>query len=388
METNMKFIKESAPHIRRKDSINRMMADVLIALLPVVIFGFIASPLPVLRNLLISIAVMELCEFVYVLIMNRIPYDGTKKTIKEQFLHGVKAYRLSNFTVSMVSAVIFALIAPTAMEAGYEYLMYPTLICGACFGMIIGKLVFGGTGSNIFNPALLAMIFSKTCFGSHYAYLDRFNYPDQVVNAGATSLSNSYVDISSNSFNLMQDGSYSLLDLFLGKTPGLVGEVCKLAILIGFVYLVVRHTIDFRITVSYLGTFFVMMLFAGIIVSNSKNANGINPFYFATYQLLSGGLLFGAVFMATDPVTSPITRPGRILYGVILAISTTFIRLFASLPEGVGYSILVGNMLTSVIDYPKWSTNSYNWKNILWPVALFVVFLLIMIWALCVEVLG
>lgn len=382
----VKIIKESAPHIRRKDSLNRMMLDVVIGLLPVIIFAFIYSPLQMFRNLWVSILTMELCEFVFVLIQNRIPYDGTKHTVKEQFLHGVKAYRLSNFMVPLVSAMIYALISPTDMEQGYFYLMYPALITGAVFGLVIGKLVFGGTGTNIFNPALVGMIFSKICFGSHYAYWDAFKGNGELVSAGATSLSSSFIDTANNSFAL--DKSYSLLDLFLGRIPGLFGEVCKLAILIGFVYMAIRHVIDWRITLSYVGSFFVLMLIAGAIVSNSKNANGINPWYFATYQLLSGGLLFGAVYMATDPVTSPITQPGRILYGVILAISTAFIRLFASLPEGTGYSILIGNMMTSVIDYPKWSTNKFTLKNILIPVIVFVVFALIMVWALCVEVLG
>lgn len=382
----VKIIKESAPHIRRKDSLNRMMLDVVIGLLPVIIFAFIYSPLQMFRNLWVSILTMELCEFVFVLTQNRIAYDGTKHTIKEQFLHGVKAYRLSNFMVPLVSAMIYALISPTDMEQGYFYLMYPALITGAVFGLTIGKLVFGGTGNNIFNPALVGMIFSKICFGSHYAYWDAFKENGTLVDAGATGLSSNFIDTANNSFSL--DKSYSLLDLFLGKIPGLFGEVCKLAILIGFAYMVIRHTIDWRITVSYVGSFFLLMLIAGAIVSNSKNANGLNPWYFATYQMLSGGLLFGAVYMATDPVTSPITKPGRILYGVILAVSTTFIRLFASLPEGTGYSILIGNMLTSVIDYPKWSTNKYTWKNVLIPVIVFVVFALIMVWALCVEVLG
>ncbi len=388
MDTQIKIIKESAPHIRRKDSLNRMMIDVLIGLVPVVVYAFVIAPLPTLRNLLVSIATMELGEFIFVLIMNRIPYDGTKKSFKEQWTNGIRNYRLSNFTVPLVSAVIYALISPTGMEEGYGYLVYIALITGAVFGLAIGKLVFGGTGNNIFNPALLGMIFSKTCFGSHYAYLDRFTQTGIYVDAGATTLSNSFINTSEAYFNLLTMNSYSILDLFLGRIPGLLGEACKLAIIIGFIYMVARHTIDYRITLSYVGTFAIMMLIAGAIISSSGKESGLNAFYFMGYQVFSGGLLFGAVYMATDPVTSPITRPGRIMYGVILAVCTTFIRLFASLPEGVGYSILIGNMMTSVIDYPKWSDNRYNLKNILCPVIVFVVFTLIMVWALCVEVLG
>ena len=143
MDTKIQFIKESAPHIRRKDSLNRMMIDVVIGLLPVVLFAFIAAPLAALRNLLVSIATMELAEFVFVLIMNRIPYDGQKHTMKEHFMNAIGKYRLSNVTVPLVSAIIYALIMPSYMETGYEYLMYVALIVGAVFGLAIGKLVFG-----------------------------------------------------------------------------------------------------------------------------------------------------------------------------------------------------------------------------------------------------
>ncbi len=383
MDTKIQFIKESAPHIRRKDSLNRMMIDVVIGLLPVVLFAFIAAPLAALRNLLVSVATMELAEFVFVLIMNRIPYDGQKHTMKEHFMNAIGKYRLSNVTVPLVSAIIYALIMPSYMEAGYEYLMYVALIVGAVFGLAIGKLVFGGTGNNIFNPAAVGMVFAKACFGSHYVYFQPFTQEGgQIVSAGATSLGSDYIDIAGKAF--LSD-NYSLLDLFLGRIPGLMGEICKIAILVGFIYMFIRHTIDWRISASYVGTFFVMMLVAGLIVHGAEE--NINPFYFATYHLLSGGVLFAAVYMATDPVTSPITRPGRILYGVILAVCTSFIRLFGSLPEGVVYSILIGNMLTSVIDYPKWSNNKFTWKNILWPIGVFAFFTLILVWALCVEVL-
>ena len=380
MNNEIQIIKESAPHIRRKDSLNRMMIDVMIGLLPVIIYSFIVSPLPALRNILVSITTMELAEFIFVLIQNKLPYDGTKHTFKEHWANQKKAYRLSNVTVPLVSALIYALIMPTYMEAGYEYLMYFALITGAVFGLTIGKLVFGGTGNNIFNPAAVGMVFAKLCFGSHFVYWDAFN-TKAVVEAGATALGSSNMDIASGIYN---PTGYSLLDLFLGKTPGLMGEACKLAILIGLLYLLIRHTIDWRIPLAYCGTFYIFMLIAALIVHGKDNS--IPVFEFATYHFLSGGVIFGAVFMATDPVTSPITHPGRILYGVILAVCTTFIRLFAALPEGVVYSILIGNMMTSVIDYPKWSTNKFNWKNILWPIGVFLFFALIMIWALCVEV--
>lgn len=124
------------------------------------------------------------------------------------------------------------------------------------------------------------------------------------------------------------------------------------------------------------------MLFVGIILHAAK---GINITNYVLYNFLSGGLLFGATFMATDPVTAPITRPGKMMYGAVLGSLTVIIRLFAALPEGVAFSILLANISTSVIDYYKWSTDEYNWKNLTALAIIIFIPLLIVIWATCVR---
>jgi len=182
----MTIVKQTSPHIHRKDSLARMLIDVLVSLAPVSITALIVYGLAAFRNLMVSVATMSLCEFVFVLIMNRIPYDGTKHTLKEQFLHGVKEYRLYHLLGSLVSGVIFALIMPAQTNPGY--MIYIALILGAAFGMIIGKLVFGGLGQNIFNPAAVGMVFAKLCFGSKYVYATN-DYVNG-VSAGGTALSN------------------------------------------------------------------------------------------------------------------------------------------------------------------------------------------------------
>ena len=271
------------------------------------------------------------------------------------------------------------------------------------FGSIIGKLVFGGTGNNIFNPAAVGMVFSKICWGSYYLYPNPFatktfgvgnSFIDNSyeITTGATPISVDNINsINSGTFNNPILTNYSLLDLFLGRIPGVMGEVCKVLIIIGFVYLVIRHTIDFHIPVYYLLFFYLFMLIAGCILYGAnyslKDGVRLNPFYFATYELLSGGLLFGAVFMATDPVTSPITVPGRVIYGISLGALTTIMRLFVSAPEGVVYSILIGNMLTPMIDYYKWSSNKWNIKKICVAGSIFVATSLVIVWALCTKVL-
>lgn len=401
----MKIIQERAPHLRRKDSVAIMMTDVVIALLPVIVYSFLFYNLYALRNLLISVFVFELCEFVFVLIQNRVPTDGEKHSITEHLKRGWTAYLNhlpTNLLVPLVSGLIYGLISPVDTSNGM--LFYLVLISGAVFGAVIGKMVFGGTGNNIFNPAAVGMVFSKICWGSYYVYPDPFA-PDSTgkvgsnlldvsneVISGATPISvNNINSINSGVFNNPNLTNYSLLDLFLGRIPGVMGEVSKVLILVGLVYLIIRHTIDWRISVSYLASFFVYMVVCGVILWYAgfwlTDTARLNPFYFATYELLAGGLMFGATFMATDPVTSPITGPGRVLYGIILGSLTALMRLFSSSPEGVIYAILIGNMITPMIDYYKWSDNRWTWKKIVCMASVFVFTVLVIIWSVTVKVL-
>ncbi len=401
----MKIISERAPYLRRKGNVSTMMLDVVIALLPIVVFSFLFYNLYALRNILISIAVFELCELSFCLIKNRIPTDGEKHSLKEHLKHGIAAYKnnlLSNLLVPLVSALIYALISPIDTSNGM--LFYLVLISGAVFGSVVGKFMFGGTGNNIFNPAAVGMVFSKICWGSYFVYPDPFapgstgkvganlgDVSNEVI-SGATPISISNINtINSGVFNNPNLTNYSLLDLFLGRIPGVMGEVCKVLILVGMIYLIARKAIDFRIPVAYLATFFVLMTIAGAILWYAgfwlTDTVHLNPFYFATYELLAGGLMFGAVFMATDPVTSPVTAPGRVLYGIILGCLTALMRLFSSSPEGVVYAILIGNMVTPMIDYYKWSDNRWTWKKIACMAGVFAFTSLIIVWAVCVKVL-
>ena len=344
--------KETAPHIRRKPSVTRMMVDVLIALAPTLIFSFIVYPLNTLFVYLISVSIMIASEFVFVGLKNMMPKDGLKHSFKERFAYAYKGkYNQNNIITPAISAIIYTLIMPAGAP------LYAVAL-GALFGIVIGKLVFGGLGSNIFNPAAVGMIFAKLCFGSQFNLVVPtwyYTVPDAV--AGATPLGL----INNGAFaNITQ---YDLLNMFLGRIPGTLGEVYKITILVGMAYLLIRRSADYRIVASYLGTFSVLMLIAGLSVFAIDKS--INPFIFLLYQLLSGGVLFGAAFMLTDPVTSPINGPSRIIYGMVAAVATVFIRLFAALPEGVGFSILIANMVAVVLDHYEWSNPRYTWKKFL-----------------------
>jgi len=267
----MEFAIEQSPHIRRKDTLAGMMTDVLIALSPVVIFALIVYQLYAVRNLIVSEVVWVLGEFLYVigksLVLGR--KDGLPFGQKMQ--KAIQSYKLTNFLVPTVSAVIFALITPatywapnsyTALNAtnafadGYAYLV---LIVGSLFGLVVGKLIFGGTGKNLLNPAAAAFVFCKFVFGKRYAVAnfstDAFSW---TLNTGSTFLKGSYSASSSYS-------SYSLWNLiYLGfdhrQYAGLMGETCKIAIfgLSLFICLSVMWLGLGAVVVSFFGTFIVL----------------------------------------------------------------------------------------------------------------------------------
>lgn len=348
------IINQKSPHLRRKDSLARMLADVLIALAPTIVFSLIVYQWDAVRNLLVSWATMVLCEIVFVLIVNRIKYDGTKHTLKEHLKAGFSKLTINNILAPSVSAAIFALIMPARTNP--YFMIYPALILGSIFGMVIGKLVFGGTGNNIFNPAAVGMVFAKICFGSKYVYYSRPFF----VTTGGTPLTNSIVDVpglNSLTGKWMGVNDVPLTELLFGQVGGTIGEAFKIAILVGMIYLLIRRAIDWRIIVSYLGTFVVVMALAGAIICARHD---IFFFRFIAFQLLSGGMLFGCTFMLTDPVTGPINSPSRFIFGATAAAITCIIRLFGALPEGMVYSILICNMLSPALDYYKWSSPRWN----------------------------
>ena len=351
----MVIAKESAPHLRRKASVTRMMVDVLIALAPTLIFSFVVYPLKTLIFYLISVAIMEAAEFVFVGLKNMMPADGQKHTFKERFVYAYKGkYNQNNVLTAAISAIIFTLIMPSGAP------IYAVII-GALAGIVLGKLVFGGLGSNIFNPAAVGMVFAKICFGSQYAAQTSNWYvtvPDAV--AGATPLGGTDGAI----YNVVNNMSqYGLKALVLGQVPGTLGEVYVITILVGAIYLLIRRSADFRVMLPYLGLFALLSLVAGLSIYAVDGAT--SPLRFTAYYCLTGGVLFGGVFMLTDPVTSPINSPSRIIYAMVAAVSTIFIRLFAALPEGVGFSILIANMIAVVLDHYEWSNPRYTWKKFL-----------------------
>lgn len=215
------------------------------------------------------------------------------------------------------------------------------LIFGGFMAIVVGKMLFGGFGNNIFNPALIGALFITATYSlaitNNGGYLNLYEV-DTV--SGATPLSNVVEGIGT--YETLVSPYGNLWNFFIGTIPGSLGETSALICLIGFVYLTLTKTIKPLIPTFYISTVFVLTFIIGI-------SNGLGIWY-PLFQVLSGGLLFGAIFMATDPVTSPTTKIGQILYGLCLGLLTVTFRYLTSYPEGVMTSILTMNMLVFLLD--------------------------------------
>lgn len=355
----MKLVTQSAPYIRKPVSVKRMMLDVLVALAPVLLFACIQNGWNGIYVVLISVAAMLVIELVCHMFI-KWPSGMKFKELfsKEGFIKVKQQYTINNIIAPLISAIIYALILP----AGCNW--YVVLI-GAVFGMLIGKMIFGGLGSNIFNPAATGRVFVGVCFGSKLIY-----------GQGGVDVAASGTPLAIVKGNLGMIGQalneYSLLDLFLGQIPGSMGEVCALLIFVGAIYLFVRRSADLRACLSMIGSFAILTLVVSIVAYfkaksvYAGNEMTWNIFDLFMYEMLSGGLLFGAVFMITDPVTSPTTKFGRIAFGAMAGIITALVRYCGAYPEGVAFSILIANMFAPAMDHlMRGKANTYNWKQIL-----------------------
>lgn len=348
----MKFIRESAPYIRKQASVKRMMLDVLIALIPVVLFAIIQNGWQGIYVILLSVVMMLGGELIaHLLIKWPKEMKFSELFTKEGFKKVKSQYTVNNFIAPLISAIIYSMIMPAGSPA---YIV----IIGALFGIFVGKMAFGGLGSNIFNPAAVGRIFVLICFGAKINTATAGGAVDVI--SGGTPLAQ--LGESLKNFNYAIQ-NYSLKDLFLGQVPGMMGEVSALMILLGGIYLFARRSADLRCALSMLFSFSIIMLVVGLMGYYSYTWD--NPFEFLGYQLLSGGLLFGVVFMITDPVTGPVNKVGRIAYGALAGIITALIRLLGAYPEGVAFSILICNMLASTIDHFTIKAPKYNYKHVI-----------------------
>ena len=299
----MKFVVTSSPHIRGKRNTQQIMLDVVIALLPALLAGTMIFGMRALIVALVCIAAAVVAEWVCGMILYH------RNTVKD--------------VSSVVTGLLLALTLPATVP-------YWLAAAGSVFAIVVVKGFGGGLGKNVFNPALGARAFMMMFWPVH---LVRYIAPGTVDGvASATPLHHMVMPALP---------TESIGQMFMGNIGGTIGEVCTLALLIGGIYLIAKGVISARIPVSYLGTVAVLTLVF---------SKGDNAFLWMLYSLLGGGVVLGALFMATDYATSPVTPKGQIIYGIGCGVLTVIFRYFGLFPEGVTYAILLMNACAWAID--------------------------------------
>ena len=290
----------SSPHVRDTVTTKNIMYDVLIAMIPAAAFGVYQFGFNALLVIILTMAACVLSEYIFEKAMKR-PItiaDGS----------------------ALVTGMILALNMPPEIPVWVPVL-------GGVFAIIVVKQLYGGLGQNFMNPALAARCFLLISFAGMMNDFSSASLGFDSV-SGATPLA------------MLRSGeTVDLAALVIGRIPGTIGEVSVLALLIGAVYMLVKKVISPRIPLIYIGTAAVFLFLFG----------GFDPYY-VICEVCSGGLIFGAFFMATDYVTSPITPKGQIVFGVVLGLLTGIFRLWGGSAEGVSYAIIISNILVPIIE--------------------------------------
>jgi len=315
MMENLKLKVSSTPHIREKNSIEDVMLDVIIALMPAAFAGVILFGQRAFLVMLLSVVCCVGFEWAYQIVAHK------KRTISDMS--------------AVVTGMLYAFCLPSNVP------LYIVVI-GAFIAIVIVKQLFGGIGQNFMNPALVGRAFVLASFPlamTTFA-LDKMTIFDTNVITGATPLSSEFAGTAPTAweqlFGVYENGQI---------IPGCIGETCGIALLIGFAYLLIRRVISVRIPLAFVGSVMLMTWLCG----ESAVASIQNPIT----AVLSGGVLLGAIFMATDYVTSPTTPWGQIIFGIGCGVLTCVIRFWGGYPEGVSFAILLMNILTPLLD--KWT---------------------------------
>lgn len=301
----------SGPHMMDALDVKRYMSLVIVALIPASIAGIYFYGLRVIPIIIVSYTFGGLTEVAFSVIRKKPVYEGF-----------------------LVTGLIFPLILPPTIPLWM-------VAVGVIFGVFFGKEIFGGTGRNIFNPALVGRVFLSISFPEYFSsrWLEPFTkgfggffqYTSDAITS-ATPL------VNFKSSQIVQES----VSLLFGAVPGSIGETFRIGIIAGGIFLVIVKIIDWRIPLSFLGT---------VCVFSFLGRHFISPaFAPPVLQILSGGLLFGAFFMATDPVTSPLTTEGKWIAGILLGVLTVLIRSFSGFVEGVMFAILLMNAAAPLID--------------------------------------
>lgn len=313
-----KFVVAPSPHIHSEQSTQSLMRDVLIALIPALAVSTMVYGLDVLKVTAIAVVSCLIIEYLI-----------------QRFLLGGKT------TIGNLSAVVTGVLLAFNLPSNIPWWI---VVVGALVAIGVGKMTFGGLGRNPFNPALVGRVFLLIAYP-----VQMTSFPQPVMNgyvdalSGATPLAAVKAASAGGDITL---ANIDLLNMFSGAIPGSMGEIAALALLVGGVYLLWRKVITWHIPVSILLT---MALFA-FVVAACQGGDSALMYELPAFHLLAGGAMLGAIFMATDYVTSPMTAKGMLIYGVGIGLITMIIRLWGAYPEGMSFAILLMNSVTPLID--------------------------------------
>ena len=307
-----------SPHFQNPTTTKVLMNDVLIALAPVTLVSLLFYGWNFLMLLMVCVATCIVCEFA-----------------REKYLMGRE---IPSMSATCLTGVLLALNLPPAAPWWVAFL-------GAIAAIAIAKMCFGGLGQNIFNPAIFGRVFLLVSFP---AIMTTWAAPQGWLGvdafSGATPLAaiNEGLHQGLSANQIIADNGLTGWHMLFARAGGSAGEISALALIVGFIYLLVRKVIRPHIPLAILGTVVVLTT----IFSLANPAQFTGPLF----NLLTGGLLLGSIFMATDYVTSPMAPLGMIIYGVLIGLLTVLIRYFGAYPEGVSFAILLGNMATPLIN--------------------------------------
>lgn len=307
---NNQLVVSSSPHIRTDESTKSIMRDVIIALVPALLVA--AWAFGVRAIVLIAVSVLS-CVL---------------------FEAGWQKLRKKDVTVGDLSAVVTGILIAFNMPVAGTWWM---CIIASFFAIIVVKQLFGGIGKNFVNPALAGRAFLVSWVSIMTTWTEPFEKLPVLGKLDVVSTATPLMDIKQGLVPTV-----NLMDMFIGKMPGCIGEVSAAALIIGGIYLLYRKVITITIPACYIGTVAVLAL----IFPRA----GMGNFQAMLVEILSGGLMLGAIFMATDYATSPITKKGQIIFGIGCGLLTIFIRYFGGYPEGVSYSILLMNVIVFMLD--------------------------------------
>jgi len=323
------------PFIKSNNTTKKMMMHVIIALTPIIIFTFVKNGIiPYSKGYINILGLFYPLIFILISTLATFTFETIYSYIFLRKKHNFK--ELIKNSYSIFPGLFLSLILPINTPI-------IILIIGSFMSSIIAKMLFGGFGNNIFNPALVGRLFIITMYaiviGNSGGYLNSYEL-DTI--SSSTPLTNLSTISGIGTYNEIVKPYGSLMDFFIGTIPGAVGETSALLCLLAFIYLTIFKVIKWKIPVVY-----ILTVFSITYVIGGMNDLGI---WYPLFHIFSGGLMFGAIFMATDPVTSPVTPIGQVLYGLFLGILTVIFRFLTPFPEGVLTSILTMNMFVMILD--------------------------------------